>query len=119
MTKIHFLLTKNGNNSISLYSPETHGMKTWGMSTQIGIDYRNEKWFLTFWQDGGSWMDDIRDEDELNVILETENEKELIDYVIRNYPNELDHIINELNEINKDWNIFCEWWEKAGVIDDD
>lgn len=119
MTKIHFLLVKNYDNSIALYSPETHGMETWGMSTQIGIDYRNEKWFLTYWQDGGPWMDDIRDEDELNVILETEDEKELIDYVIKNYPNELDHIITKLAVINNDWNIFCEWRDKEGVINDD
>ena len=119
MAKIHFLLVKNNNNSITLYSPETHGMETWGMSTQIGIDDRNGKWFLTYWQGGGPWMDDIREENELNVILETENEKELIDYVIKNYPNELDHIITKLNEINKDWNNFCEWWEKAGVINEE
>ncbi len=120
MSKIHYLLVKIDNNNIALYSPETHGMETWGMSTQTGIDQKNNgKWYLSYWQDGGPYMDDIRDEDELDVILETESEQELMAYVTKNYPNELDHIITQLNEINMDWNNFCEWWEKERIINEE
>lgn len=103
------LLTKDESGSLAVYSPETYGMETWGMSTQRSIDKKDDGWYTTYWSSGGEWLNDTYEEDKLDVIIETGNLDEVLSYVIENKPEYLSSIITELKEIVTEY-LDYEYW---------
>lgn len=77
------LAVKHEQGNIEVLSPENYGMKTWGMSTQIGIDQKEDGWYTTYWSSGGEWLEDTYDENKLNVLLETTDVDEVLTFILK------------------------------------
>lgn len=107
------LLVKNENNTYSLYCPEIYGASTWGQTTQEGIDYKDGKYYLTYWSAGNEWIDDTRYEDEINVVLETKNIDDIVRYFRDQKLPGLGKILNSFAEIAKEYVSVTKWL--AGV----
>lgn len=77
------LVVEHDKSNIEVFSPENYGMETWGMSTQIGIDKKEDGWYTTYWSSGGKWLEDTYEEDKLNVLLETTDVGEVLTFIIQ------------------------------------
>ena len=79
-----FLVVKHEQGNIEVLSPENYGMETWGMSTQIGIDKKEDGcWYTTYWSDGGEWLEDTYEEYKLNVLLETTDVGVVLTFILK------------------------------------
>ena len=78
-----FLVVKHEQGNIEVLSPENYGMKTWGMSTQIGIDQKEDGWYTPYWSSGGEWLEDTYEEYKLNVLLETTDVDEVLTFILK------------------------------------
>lgn len=105
-----FLVVKNEDDSIEVMSPDTYGMDTWGNSSQTSLEQRNDgTWYIHYWSDGGQWLDDIREEDKLNVIFESENTDDIYKFVKEYYPNQLEEIDQQIKEDLETFESLREW----------
>ena len=112
MNELTFLLVENEDKTIDLYCPETYGMDTWGMTSQDSLKKKNDKWYAHYWCDGGQWLDDINEDYELNVIFETQDKYELLNFVIQYYPNQLEEFEEKIKENEKSIKDWCGYFEK-------
>ena len=94
-----YLLAKEKGNSFELYSPETFGMETWGMTSQTSLEKKNKYWYIHSWSAGNEWIEDINEEYKLNVVLETADLDEILRYVFIHNKAEINHILQEAKEI--------------------
>ena len=79
-----FVVVDHGEGNIEVISPENYGMDTWGMSTQEGIKKKDDGcWYITYWSDGGQWLEDTYEEDKLNVLLETTDVSEVLTFILK------------------------------------
>lgn len=101
-----FLVVDHGEGNIEVLSPENYGIDTWGMSTQESLKKKdNGCWYTTYWSDGGQWLEDTYEEDELNVLLETTDISEVLAFILKqeNLSTEkLKEIITQIKEIFND-----------------
>lgn len=117
MCELTFLLEENEDKTINLYCYETYGLDTAGMTSQEGLKKINNKWYVHYWCDGGQWLDDINEYYELNVILETQDKYELLNFVIQYYPNQLEEIEEKIKENEKEIKDWCGYFEKMNKED--
>ena len=103
-----FLLLKHSLDNHFVISPSTYGMKTWGCNSQKDIIKKRKCWYTTYWQDGGDFYDDIYEENKVTVLCETTNIEELMRFASNNgYKTSM--ILNDLEQIFKDWVAFERW----------
>lgn len=100
------LVVKHENGKIEILSPESYGMETWGMSAQEGIDKEDDGcWYITYWSDGGQWLEDTYEEFKLNVLLETTDVSEVLTFIL-NQENltveKMKELIEQIKEIFDD-----------------
>ena len=77
------LVVEHEQGNIEVLSPENYGMETWGKSTQIGIDEKEDGWYTTYWSSGGEWLEDTYEEYKLNVLLETTDVGEVLTFILK------------------------------------
>lgn len=113
MSKPTFIIVKNQSETLDVYCPMVYGLETWGRSSQIGIDKKDDgHWYHTYWCDGGQWLDDIREEDKLNVIFESENTDAIYKFVKEYYPNQLEEIDQQIKEDLETFESLREWFHE-------
>lgn len=103
--------TYEKDRTMKLVSPNTYGMKTWGdCSSQRGIDNKNGKWYFEFWESGNECIEDYKEEVEINVFLQTTNLDDVLAYVLKHNPKELQDILLEAKKIFNDYIDFQSWF---------
>ena len=103
------LVVEHEQGNIEVLSPENYGMETWGRSTQIGIDQKEDGWYTTFWSSGGEWLEDFYEEDKLNVLLETTDADEVLTFILKQENltvEKIKELIEQIKEILND----TLWW---------
>lgn len=106
--KLIYLLCKYRKN-VCVYSPTTYGCETWGSTSQDSIEKKRKYWYICSWTSGNEWFEDITYKDRLNVILETQDVKELFRYVKKNYPHCLDSVRYDCENILTTLNKILSW----------
>lgn len=106
--KLIHLLCKSGKN-VRVYSPTTYGCETWGSTSQDSIEKKRKYWYICSWTSGNEWFDDITFSYKLNVILETQDVKELLKYVKNNYPHCLESVKDDCENIQETFNKILSW----------
>lgn len=111
--RIIYLLVRHRGNRYSVYSPDTYGMRTWGMNTQEDLIFKRKHWYTTYWR-GGNFefdIDDYEEESRLNVVLETHTPKCVIDFLKahRARPETIEAITKGIEAIQEDWKTIDEW----------
>ena len=112
MAKILYLLEKLKDNTFKLYSPETYGMSTWGSSSQDSIIKKKKYWYVQHWAAGNDWIEDTNESYKLNIVLETEDLHEVLNYVIAQTNNDrtaVENILVTAQEIYNNWLEFNNW----------
>lgn len=98
-----YLLVKEKGNDFKLYSPDTYGMETWGGLSQSSIIKKKKHWYVNHWAAGNDWIEDDEYEYKLNVVKETTDVDEIIQYLAKYNEKELESIIREAQQIYKDY----------------
>lgn len=103
------LVVEHEQGNIEVLSPENYGMETWGMSTQIGIDQKEDGWYTAYWSSGGEWLEDTYDENKLNVLLETTDVDEVLTFILKQENltiEKMKELVKQIKEILND----TLWW---------
>ena len=90
-----YLLVKEGKQ-FKLYCPETFGLDTWGSRHQTSLEKKRKYWYVTNWAAGNDYIDDSEESYRLNVVLETPDLHEVMNYVIKNTTDKARPIIESL-----------------------
>lgn len=106
-----FLVVKHSKGNIEVLSPENYGMDTWGMSTQEGIDKKDDGWYTTYWSDGGHWLEDTYEENKLNVLLETTDVEEVLTFILQQENLTVEKMKELVKQIKKIFNDSIMWFE--------
>lgn len=105
------LVVEHEQGNIEVLSPENYGIKTWGMSTQIGIDQKEDGWYRTFWSSGGEWLNDTYDENKLNVLLETTDVGEVLTFILKQENLTVEKMKELIEQIKGIFNDTLWWFE--------
>jgi hypothetical protein len=105
------LVVEHEQGNIEVLSPENYGMKTWGMSTQIGIEQKEDGWYTTYWASGGEWLEDIYDENKLNVLLETTDVDEVLTFILQQENLTVEKMKELVEQIKKIFDDTLWWFE--------
>ena len=92
-----YLIAKQ-NKKLNVYIPVVYGCETWGDGYyQEYIKQKGESWYITSWQYGGEWADDVTNSYKLKVVCETENLQEVIKYLhkVKVPKEEFDKLLND------------------------
>ena len=103
------LLERHKGNRFTLYCPEIYGLETWGSNTQLGMEKARKSWYTTYWSYRGEYCDDCFEKTRLNIVLETYNINEIIDFVLKHNKKELMYIINAYASFSEQYVKFLKW----------
>lgn len=109
----YLLVKEKGKKQYSLYCPDTYGADSWGSTTQTSIVKKRKFWYIHTWIAGNEWVDDEEWQSKLNVVLETSDLDEILNYVKEHNEKEIEYLFKEAREIYNDYLDFCEWIYKA------
>ena len=87
------LLERHPGKRFSIYCPEIYGCESWGSLDQHSIVKKRTHWYFTHWSYRGEYQDDINEETRINIVLETEDFEEILEYVKIRNKKELEHLI--------------------------
>ena len=98
-----FLLIRTVNG-IDAFHTHWYGNETWGSLYQKSIVKKRKNWYFEFWTAGNRFFDDEVFYQKLDVVFESNNVQDLLDYVVEHYPNDFERIkvsvLEQLNEFN-------------------
>jgi hypothetical protein len=106
-----YLLVKEVNK-FKLYCPETLGLETWGSTSQTSLEKKRKYWYINHWTAGNEYIEDGTESFRLNVVLETSNLKEVLNYVIKATKNNraaIESILVQAQNLYHDQVAFTSW----------
>lgn len=109
----YLLVKEKGKRIYNLYCPDTFGVESWGSSSsQTGLKKKRKFWYIETWYYGGEWLDDEIVETKLNVVKETADLDEIIHYLAKYNPKEIEHIYTDARKIYNEYLDLCEHFHK-------
>ena len=106
---VYLLVKEKGKKQYSLYCPDTYRADSWGSTAQTSIIRKRKSWYINTWIAGNEWVEDYEEQDKLNVVLETSNFDEILNYVKEHNEKEIEYLIKEARDIYNDYLDLCEW----------
>ena len=80
---MRYLLVKEKSGKFTLYCPDIFGSDTWGMTTQLSLKKKKKYWYINHWSAGNEWIEDENYDEKLDVVLESSNLQEILNYVVK------------------------------------
>ena len=108
----YLLIKEKKTNKFVLYSPDTFGMETWGMTTQKSLEKKKKYWYIHHWSAGNEWVEDENYDERINVVLEATDIKPVVQYVIKDTHGNraaVEAILIQANNIYNDYVAFSKW----------
>lgn len=116
---MRFLLTGNKKH-LSVLSPDTYGVETWGSSSQDSLKKMRKNWYFTNWTSGGIWGKDTYTKAKCPVLLETKDPDKIILYIHKHFRDKtkmndkkltemLESVLNDIEAIYQDWLSLERW----------
>lgn len=102
----YLLVKEKGKRKYKLYSNETFGMDTWGSTSQDSLIKKKKYWYVQHWSAGNDWIEDEEYEYKLNVVKETADLDEIIQYLAKYNEKEIEHIVRDAQKIYNDYLTF-------------
>ena len=112
---MRYLLVKEKNKkTYTLYCPDTYGVDSWGSSSsQTSLKKKRKAWYIETWCYCGDWLDDEIIETKLNVVKETADLDEIINYLEKHNAKEIEHIYKDARKIYNEYLDLAEHFHKC------
>ncbi len=110
---MRFLLIGDKTN-FTVYSPELYGCESWGSNSQRSLIKKRKHWYFKYWSYGGEYNDDEIEEYKCNVIFETTDIDEIIDFITKkcakkNRTKLIKKALDEIEKLYQTWIEFIKW----------
>jgi hypothetical protein len=99
----YLLVKEKGQKKHILYSTATFGSDTWGSTSQVSLIKKKKYWYVNHWTAGNDWIEDSEYEYKLNVVKETADLDEIIQYLAKHSPKEIKTVIEAAKELYDDY----------------
>lgn len=109
---MRYLLVKEKSGKFVLYCPDIFGSETWGLTTQVSLEKKKKYWYIHHWIAGNEWVEDENYDVRINVVLETTDLQEVINYVIEatcSNQADINSILVQAQEIYDEYTAFENW----------
>ena len=112
---MRYLLVKEKNKkTYTLYCPDTYGVDSWcSSSLQTSLKKKRKAWYIETWCYCGDWLDDEIIETKLNVVKETADLDEIINYLEKHNAKEIEHIYKDARKIYNEYLDLAEHFHKC------
>lgn len=107
-----YLVVKEKSGKFVLYCPDTFGIETWGMTTQLSLEKKKKYWYIHHWSAGNEWIEDENYDERLNVVLETTSLQEVLAYTIKETNNSraaIESLLIQAQKIQNEYIAFANW----------
>lgn len=109
---LYLLIKEKGKKKYHLECPEIYGAETWGTTHQTTLEKKRKYWYVEYWTAGNDYVDDVTESYRVNVVLETADLHEVLNYVIKATGNDkvvVNSILAQAQEIYSDYVAFEDW----------
>ena len=111
---IYLLVKEKNKKTYTLYCPDIYGVDSWGSSSsQTSLKKKRKAWYIETWRYCGDWLDDEIIETELNVVKETADLDEIINYLSKYNAKEIKHIYKDARKIYNEYLDLAEHFHKC------
>ena len=111
---IYLLVKEKNKKTYTLYCPDTYGIETLGSdSSQTSLKKKRKAWYIETWRYCGDWLDDEIIETKLNVVKETADLEEIINYLSKYNAKEIEHIYKDARKIYNEYLDLAEHFHKC------
>lgn len=118
---LYLLIKEKGKNKYYLECPEIYGVETWGSTHQTTLEKKRKYWYVEYWTAGNDYEDDVTESYRVNVVLETTDLQEVLNYVIKATGNDkaaVDSILEQAQEIYREYVAFENWATSRNYLGD-
>lgn len=109
---VYLLIKEKGKKKYHLECPEIYGIETWGNTCQTTLEKKRKYWYIKYWSAGNDYIDGVNENLRVNVVLETTDLQEALNYVIKATGNNeavVSSILAQAQEIYYEYVAFENW----------